>query len=132
MKERSEGLALLGRALLAVLFIVSGWGKLNGFAGAVGYIASKNLPMPQVLAALTVVVELGGGLLLLIGFKARWVALALVGFVIVITPIFHNFWDVPAAQAQMQQIHFLKNVAIAGGLLMVAALGPGRFSIDRA
>jgi putative oxidoreductase len=132
MKERSDGLALVGRALLAVLFIVSGWGKLTGFAGATGYIASKGLPMPQVLAALAVAVELGGGVLLLLGLKARWVALAFVGFLIVITPIFHNFWDVPAAQAQMQQIHFLKNAAIMGGMLMVAALGPGRFSFDRA
>src|SRR5947207_14589222 len=131
MKERSEGLALVGRALLAVLFIVSGWGKPNGFAGAVGLIASKSLPMPQVLAALAVAVELGGGILLLVGLKARWVALVLVGFMIVITPIFHTFWSVPADQAQMQQIHFLKNVAITGGLLMVAALGPGRFSTDR-
>jgi putative oxidoreductase len=132
MKDRSDGMALLGRALLASLFILSGWGKLNGFSGAAGYIGSKGLPMPQVLAAMTVALELGGGILLLIGLKARWVALAFVVFLIVITPIFHNFWDVPAAQAQMQQINFMKNVAIMGGMFMVAAFGPGRFSIDRA
>jgi putative oxidoreductase len=132
MKDHSDGMALIGRILLASLFIWSGWGKLNGFADAVGYIASKNLPMPQVLAALAVAVELGGGILLLIGLKARWVALALVVFLIVITPIFHNFWDIPAAQVRMQQINFMKNVAIAGAMFIVAALGPGRFSIDRA
>jgi putative oxidoreductase len=132
MKERSDGMALVGRILLASLFIWSGWGKLNGFSGTAGFIGSQGLPMPQVLAALAIAVELGGGILLLIGLKARWVALALVLFLIVITPIFHNFWDAPAAEAKMQEINFLKNVAIMGGILMVAAFGPGRFSIDRA
>jgi putative oxidoreductase len=132
MKERSDGMAFLGRVLLASLFIWSGWAKLTGFSGVAGYIGSKGLPMPQVLAALAVAVELGGGLLLLIGLKARWAALAFVVFLIVITPIFHNYWDVPAAQVQMQQINFMKNIAIMGGMFMVAAFGPGRFSIDRA
>ena len=123
--------ALVGRALLASLFIWSGWGKLNGFSGTAGYIASKGVPMPQVLAALAIAMELGGGILLLIGLKARWVALAFVGFLIIITPIFHNFWDVPDAQVRMQQINFMKNVAILGGMLMIAAFGPGRVSADR-
>ena len=123
--------ALVGRALLASLFIWSGWGKLNGFSGAAGYIASKGIPMPQVLAALAIAMELGGGILLLIGLKARWIAWAFVGFLIVITPIFHNFWDVPDAQVRMQQINFMKNVAILGGMLMIAAFGPGRVSADR-
>jgi putative oxidoreductase len=123
--------ALVGRALMASLFIISGIGKLTGFSAVAGYIAAKGLPLPQVLAALTIALEVGGGLLLLLGVKARWVALAFVGFLIVITPIFHGFWDVPAAQAQAQQIHFLKNVAILGGMLLIAAFGPGRLSVDR-
>ena len=123
--------ALVGRALLASLFLWSGWGKLNGFSGAAGYIASKGIPMPQVVAALAIAMELGGGILLLIGLKARWIALAFVGFLIIITPIFHNFWDVPDAQVRMQQINFMKNVAILGGMLMIAAFGPGRMSADR-
>jgi len=131
MNQRSDGMALLGRVLLAAIFILSGWGKLTGFEGAVGYIASKNLPMPQVLAAIAVAIELGGGLLLLIGLKARWIALLFVVFIVVITPIFHNFWAVPADQAQGQQINFMKNLAIIGGMFMVAAFGPGRFSVDR-
>ncbi|MEO8740260.1 MAG: DoxX family protein [Casimicrobiaceae bacterium] len=131
MNQRSDGLALLGRVLLAVLFIVSGWGKIGDFAGTAAGIAGKGLPMPDVLTALAIAVELGGGLLLLVGWKARWIGLALAAFTVVITPIFHGFWSVPAAEAMAQQVHFLKNVAIIGGLLMVAAMGPGRFSIDR-
>jgi putative oxidoreductase len=123
--------ALVGRALLAALFIWSGAGKLAGFAGTAGYIASKGLPMPEVLAALSVFAELAGGLALLFGFKARWAALMIAVFVAVITPIFHNFWAVPEAQVVMQKINFGKNLAIIGGMLMVFAFGPGRFSIDR-
>ncbi|MEP6943780.1 MAG: DoxX family protein [Betaproteobacteria bacterium] len=131
MTQKSDGMALLGRALLALIFILSGWGKLSGFDGTVGYIAGKNLPMPQVLAAITVAIELGGGLLLLIGLKARWVALLFVVFLVIITPIFHNFWSVPAAEVATQEINFMKNLAIIGGMFMVAAFGPGRFSVDR-
>ena len=131
MTQRSDGLALLGRALLALLFILSGWEKLTGLSGLVGFIASKNLPMPQVLAVITVAIELGGGTLLLIGLKARWVAWVFVVFLLVITPIFHDFWNAAAAQMENQKINFLKNLAILGGMLMVVAFGPGRFSVDR-
>ena len=123
--------ALVGRALLAALFIWSGAGKLAGFAGTAGYIASKGLPLPEILAALSVFAELGGGLALLFGFKARWAALMIAVFTAVITPIFHNFWAMPEAQVMMQKISFGKNLAIIGGMLMVFAFGPGRFSIDR-
>jgi len=131
MAQRFDGMALLGRALLALIFILSGWEKLMGFQGAVGAIASKNLPMPQVLAVIAVIFELGGGLLLLLGLKARWVALLLVVFLVIITPIFHNFWAAAADQMKNQQIHFMKNLAIMGGMFVVAAFGPGRFSFDR-
>jgi putative oxidoreductase len=126
-----DGAALVGRVLLAALFIWSGFGKVLGFAGAAGYIASKGLPMPTVLAALAVLVELGGGILLLVGLKARWVALAYVAFQLVITPIFHGWWASPEAQVAMQKINFAKNLAIMGGMLMVWAFGPGRYSLDR-
>ncbi len=123
--------ALAGRILLAAIFVISGFGKISGFDGVAGYIASKGLPMPQVLAAITVAIELGGGLLLLIGLKARWVALLFVVFLVIITPIFHNFWSADAAQAMDQQIHFMKNVSILGGFLLLYAFGPGRYSVDR-
>jgi len=127
-----DGAALLARVLLATLFIWSGWGKLTGFDGAVNAIASKGLPLPQVLAAITVLIELGGGIALAVGWKARWVALLFALFLIVITPMFHNFWASPAAQLSAQKINFFKNVSILGGMLMVYTFGPGRYSIDRA
>jgi putative oxidoreductase len=125
-----DGLALLGRLLIAYMFIPSGWAKLIGFAGTAGYIASKGVPLPEVCAAIAVIAELGLGLLLLFGWKARWAALGMAIFVVVVTPIFHNYWAVPEAQMMMQKLNFTKNLAITGGLLAFAAFGAGRFSVD--
>jgi len=125
-------IALIGRLLLAYVFVPSGWSKLIGFAGTAGYIASKGVPFPEVCAAIAVGAELGLGLMLLFGFKARWVALGLAIFVAVITPIFHAYWAVPAAQVMMQKLNFTKNLGLIGGLLAFAAFGAGRFSLDGA
>jgi len=125
-----DAVTLLGRILLAWLFIPAGWGKIAGFAGVTGYIASKGVPLPEVAAALAIVAELGLGLLLLIGWQARWAALGLAIFVAVITPIFHNYWAVPDAQKMMQMQAFWKNLAVVGGLLFVQAFGPGGWSVD--
>lgn len=127
-----DGLILLGRALIAYLFIPGGWGKLTGFSGTVGYIASQGVPLPEVAAAIAVAAELGLGLLLLFGWKTRWVALGLAIFVAVITPIFHGYWDAPAAARMMQKINFDKNLAVVGGLLVLTAIGAGRWSLDGA
>ncbi|MGH8851217.1 MAG: DoxX family protein [Casimicrobiaceae bacterium] len=131
MNHGSDVLALLGRVLLAGIFVYSGFGKITGFQGTVGYIAGAGLPMAQVLAVAAIFVEFVGGLALLIGFRARWAALAFVVFLIVITPVFHNFWAATPGQAMDQQINFIKNIAIIGGMLMVMAFGPGRYSIDK-
>jgi putative oxidoreductase len=125
-------LSLIGRALLALLFVPSGLSKLTGFAGTVGYIASKGVPLPELAAAAAVGVELGLGLLLLVGFQTRWAALGMALFTFVISFIFHNFWAVPADQVMMQQINFFKNMAVVGGLLTVVAWGAGRWSLDGA
>lgn len=125
-----DAVTLLGRILLAWLFIPAGWGKIAGFAGVTGYIASKGVPLPEVAAALAIAIELGLGILLLIGWQARWAALGLAIFVAVITPIFHNFWAVPDAQKMMQSQAFWKNLAVVGGLLFVHAFGPGGWSVD--
>ena len=121
---------LAGRFLLALIFVLSGYGKMVGFAGTVAYIGSKGLPLPQVAAIAAIVVELGGGLMLMLGWKTRWVAAALIVFTAVASFVFHNFWAFPADQMQMQKIQFLKNLAIIGGLIYVAVHGSGPVSLD--
>ena len=125
-----DSVALLGRVLLAAIFIISGWGKITGFSETVDSIADKGLPVPQLLAAISILIELGTGLAIVSGWKTRYAALAMVVFLVVITPIFHGFWNVPADQAMMQQINFMKNLSILGGMLVLFAWGPGRFSFD--
>ncbi|EJL80532.1 putative membrane protein [Polaromonas sp. CF318] len=123
-------LSLVGRVLLALLFVPAGFSKIAGFAGTAGYIASKGVPLPEVAAAAAIAIELGLGLLLLVGFMTRWAALGIAFFTVVITFIFHNYWGVPAEQAMMQQLMFFKNIAVVGGLLTVAAWGGGAWSVD--
>ena len=123
-------LSLIGRVLLALLFIPAGFGKLVGFAGTVAYIASKGVPLPELAAAAAVGVELGRGMLLLIGWQTHWAALGIAFFTFVISFIFHNFWGVPADQVVQQQQAFFKNIAVVGGLLTVAAWGAGAWSFD--
>jgi putative oxidoreductase len=131
MRTQSDALALVGRILLGLIFVLSGFQKLMGFSGVVGQIAGKGLPLPEVLAALTVAIELGGGLLLVIGLKARWAAFVLFLFIIPVSLTFHNFWTMEGAAAAMNKIQFMKNVSIMGGMLLAAAFGPGRYSIDK-
>ena len=131
MNTNRDFAALVARILLTAMFIYSGFGKITGFEGTVGYIASAGLPVPQLLAIGAIAAELGAGLLLLVGYKARWAALAIFLFLIPTTLIFHNFWASPPDEYQMQQINFLKNITIMGGMLMVWAFGPGRFALDR-
>ncbi|NDP64285.1 DoxX family protein [Polaromonas sp.] len=123
-------LSLIGRVLLALLFIPAGFSKIGGFAGTAGYIASKGVPLPELAAAAAIGVELGLGLLLLIGWQTRWAALGIAFFTVVITFIFHNFWAVPVELAMAQQQNFFKNIAVVGGLLTVAAWGAGAWSVD--
>lgn len=121
----ANAIALAGRILLALIFIKAGWGKIGGFEGTAGYMASKGLPLVPVLLVLTILVELGGGLLLAAGYKARWAALVLFLFLIPVTFIFHPYGDPAQVNA------FMKNVAIMGGMLMVLAFGPGAYSLDK-
>lgn len=122
---------LLGRILIALIFLLSGFGKITGFAGTAGYMASKGIPMVDLLLTITIVVELGGALMIIAGFKARLAALALFLWMIPVTFIFHNFWAVPADQAMIQQIMFMKNLSIMGAMLYIAAFGSGPMSVDK-
>ena len=125
-----NSLSLIGRVLLALLFVPAGFGKITGFEATAGYIAFKGVPLPELAAAAAIGVELGLGMLLLIGWQTRWAALGIAFFTVVISFIFHNFWAVPAEQVMQQQQSFFKNIAVVGGLLTVAAWGAGAWSFD--
>jgi putative oxidoreductase len=114
-----------GRLLIAVIFLLSGVGKIFAPEATQAYIAAAGLPLPVVGYAIALVAEVGGGLLLLLGYQTRYAALGLAIFTVAAAIGFHhNFAD------QNQMIHFLKNLAITGGLLQVLAFGPGSFSLD--
>lgn len=116
---------LVGRILIAVLFLLAGLGKLGDVQGFAGYLQSGGLP--AILAWPSILFEIAVGALLLIGFQTRLVGLAGAGFCVVAAALYHNnFAD------QVQMIMFLKNLAIAGGFLLLAANGPGRFALDKA
>lgn len=121
-----DSLALAGRILLAAIFILSGISKVTAPEATIAYIASAGVPLPQIALAGAIVVELLGGVALVIGVKTRLVAAALAVFSLVAAAFFHN-----ALADQNQFIHFFKNIAMAGGLLQVVAFGPGRLSLDR-
>ncbi|TLY49426.1 MAG: DoxX family protein [Gammaproteobacteria bacterium] len=120
-----QTVAALGRLLLAGLFLFSGLGKIMAPEGTQAYIAAAGLPFPLLGYLAAIAVELGGGILLLLGYRTRIVAWAMAAFTIAAALCFHNhFAD------QNQLVHFLKNIAIAGGLLQVAAFGAGGLSLD--
>ncbi|MDP2066179.1 MAG: DoxX family protein [Burkholderiaceae bacterium] len=123
-------LTLIGRVLLAALFLPAGLSKIGGFAGTVGYIGSKGLPMAEVAAVIAILVEVGGGLALIAGLGTRLAALALAVFTLVATFVFHNYWVLPAETQMVQQLMFFKNIAVVGGLLTLAAWGAGGWSLD--
>lgn len=122
---------LIGRVLLAYIFVVAGFGKIGNFSATAAYMASKGLPMSEVLLVATIVIELVGGLMIALGWKARWAALAIFVFLIPTTLIFHAFWAVDPEQVRAQTIQFNKNLAIMGGMLYLAIVGSGRFGLDR-
>lgn len=125
MDKSSNYAPALGRLLMAALFLFSGIGKLMDPAGTIGYIASVGAPFPNLAFALAAAIEVGGGLLLVIGYRARLVAAVMAAFTLATALLFHTrFGDTN------QLIHFLKNVAIAGGLLQVVGFGAGAWSVD--
>ncbi len=124
-------LTLIARVLLALMFVLAGFSKLTNLDGTAGYIASGGLPFASVLAVVVGLLELLGGLAIIVGFQARWAALALGVFTIAASLLFHKFWAVPAEQQMVQQLMFMKNMAVAGGLFLLAALGAGSPAFDR-
>ena len=127
---RSSPAMLVGRILLALVFLVAGWRKLMALAGTAGYFAKLGLPMPEVLAWVAIVIELGGAILLIVGWQTRFAALLLALFTVIAAFAAHRFWEFDAAQQANQMNHFLKNLAIVGGMIILAATGPGALSVD--
>jgi putative oxidoreductase len=122
---------LLGRILLAHIFLVSGAAKVFDWSGTEAQMAAKGIPLVPLLHVGALLCELGGGLALLAGYRARWAALALFLFLIPTTVLFHNFWAATPAEQIHQLDNFMKNLAIMGGLALVMAFGPGPISVDR-
>jgi putative oxidoreductase len=128
MDRKSSIVMVMARIGLGLIFLASGLGKLAGWSGTVGYAASKGVP--EVLLAGAVALELLGAASLLTGWKTRWGVAALLAFLVPVTAVFHGPWTAQGAEVQLQVIQFLKNLSIAGGLLAVAAAGPGLYSLD--
>lgn len=120
----TDSAKLVGRILLALMFVMGGYSKIGGYAGTQAYMAAQGVP--GILLPAVILLELVGGLMIVVGFKTRLVVLALFGFTIIATILFHSAPD------RMQQLLFMKNLAVAGGFLVLFASGPGRWSLDRA
>lgn len=122
---------LIARIFMSTIFLISGYGKLTGYSAQVDNLAAMGVPMAGFLIICAVVFEIGGGGLLLLGFKARIAAAALIVFTVIATLMFHAFWTFDGPERAAETINFLKNLSIMGGLLMVVAYGSGAYSIDR-
>lgn len=123
-------LALGGRALISVLFISAGINKVMNWSGTVMFMDMQGMIMIPFFLCAAIVIEIGCGLCLLVGFQTRVAALALFLFLVPVTFIFHGFWNYPPDKQGLQIIMLFKNLAIMGGLLMLAAMGPGPLSFD--
>jgi len=124
--------ALVGRILIVVPFLVFGFMKLTNFHGSVEYLAALKIPMTTAAAVIAIIIELLGGLCVLLGFKARFWGWVLFLYLIPVTFVAHNFWAYSGAARVENEGNFLKNLAIMGGLLLLAAFGPGALSVDKA
>lgn len=127
----SAGTALIGRILIALIFAYFGYLKAMQFDATTAYFARWGFPLPQVAAALAVVFELGGGILLIVGWKTRATAWLLVLYTVIATAVAHRYWSYPADQSFNQMSHFFKNLSLIGALLYLAGVGPGPLAVDR-
>ncbi len=122
---------LAARVLLAQVFIVSGAGKLKAFAATAAFMGNLGIPAPQLMLVLTIALELGGGVLLVLGWQARWLAIAFFGFTFLTALVVHPFWAAEGPNMGGQLNNFMKNLAIMGGMLYVVIHGPGPLSLGK-
>ncbi|KPK50449.1 MAG: DoxX family protein [Thiotrichales bacterium SG8_50] len=115
----------IGRTLLVLIFLISGFNKIGGFEGTAGWMASMGIPMASVALVITIIIEIAGAAMIIVGYKPRLAAIVLFLWMIPVTFIFHAFWAVPQEQMQTQFIMFFKNIAMMGGLLLIMGLGSG-------
>ena len=130
MKNYQNILNLVGRLLIVALFLPAGLSKLTGFEGTVGYFTSLGLPVPALAVVVAIVVEVVGSVALILGYQTRLVTVVMAVFTIAANISGHPYWAVPAEQAFVTQLLFFKNIAVIGGLLVLASAGAGKFSID--
>jgi putative oxidoreductase len=131
MADSSGGIvSLLGRVLLSAIFIIFGFSKIFSFSMFAGMLASKGFPLATLAMSIAVAIEVLGGLAVLVGFQTKIVAGIVFLYLIPTTFLFHNFWAMQGAARMDNMAHFFKNLAIMGGFLLLAASGPGRYSID--
>ena len=124
---------LTGRGLLGLYFILPAISKITNFEGMSAYMAEHNVPLIPVLLVLTIIIQLAAGSALIIGFQGKWAAFVLAGLTLAISLFMHNFWDYPEGTEQAHELqNFVKNMAVMAGLLIVTAIGTGRFSLSRA
>lgn len=121
---------LLGRLLISLIFVASGLMKVASFSMMTGFVASKGMPLPTLMIGGAAAVEILGGLAILTGFQTKIAAWILFLFLIPTTALFHNFWAMQGADRVNNQGHFMKNLAIMGGLLFIATFGAGGYSVD--
>jgi putative oxidoreductase len=127
----SDALILIGRILLAWLFVGSAYGTIINFAGSLSYFTSLKVPAPLLFTWLTLVIELLLSAGLILGIGTRYCAILALLFVLVATALGHRYWEYPASQQIGQYINFLKNISIMGGVMTIFVTGGGRFSLDR-
>jgi putative oxidoreductase len=130
MNSTAKPLALVARILLAAIFVSAGFSKIMGFDGVTAYIASRGLPIPMIIAGLTIALEIVGGLAIIVGYKVRIAGSLLALFTLLAALIFHNFWAFPPEQVYLQNIMFMKNLSMAGGLFLLTVFGAGGYSVD--
>jgi putative oxidoreductase len=131
MNLQHPAIPFLGRLMMTYIFATSGIGKIFGWSSNVQYMNTRHLPMIPLLLAVAMVVEVVGSLCLITGFQARAAAFIMFLYLTAVTLIFHNYWAASEQMAGMQETHFRKNLAIMGGLLILAASGPGKWAIGR-
>ena len=130
MDNYGKYLAALGRILIALIFIRAGINKLGSIDATAAEMAKSGIPLSNVLVYGAILMELGGGLLLIVGLFTRCAALALFFYTLTLALIFHAYWNAPAAQARLQAAFFFGHLSMMGGMLMVVAFGAGALSLD--